>query len=116
MKCNGCSTVIQHCGHCLTYGFNGQNFIINSEVDESIFDLWQSINLPGLSGTVIVTADLIAPGVTMQLIINGDIIIPLTQGETYSVSVSPLQSVQISTEGAVGVNEVTASVEAVRIV
>lgn len=116
MKCNGCSTVIGNIGHCLTYGFTGENFSINSYEVVTAVELWEGINLPGLSGTVLVTAGLIAPGVTMKLIINGDEIATLNQGQTFSVSISPLQSVQISTEGAEGVNEVTASVEAVRIV
>ncbi|PKM52568.1 MAG: hypothetical protein CVV02_00075 [Firmicutes bacterium HGW-Firmicutes-7] len=106
-----CCSIVEIRGNCQCYGFESTSFSINSTVASSTTVIWSADGIPGLNiGTVIINAVLIEANVNMNLIINGQTQIALTQGQTYSESVKSLSSVEIETNGAVGLNQVTASI------
>lgn len=92
------------------YGFSSIPYQLNRT---STTTLWEAINLPGLSGTVVIIGNLIAG--TTRIAINGMNTTQLINNGTFSISSNPLNSVVITyTTSVSALSSLTASISAAR--
>lgn len=92
------------------YGFSSVPYQLNKTTTAT---LWEAIDLPGLSGTVVIIGNLIAG--TTRIAINGMNTTPIINGGTFSISSNPLYSVVVTYSTALStLSSFTASISAAR--
>lgn len=73
------------------YGFTSTPFYFNTSKTTTS---WEAINLPGLSGTVVIIGNAVSG--TTRVAINGTHTTQLLNHETYAISSDPLNSIIIT--------------------
>ncbi|GKX30808.1 hypothetical protein SH1V18_32880 [Vallitalea longa] len=86
------STVVGGCKCSVQYGYTEKVITITAA---GTFNIWQAVNLTGISGTVVIQPEAVLPGLT-QVSINGATPEPITD-DIYARSVNPLNDVSVIT-------------------
>lgn len=92
------------------YGFTSVPFQFDQTTTTT---LWQSLNLPGLSGTVLVMGNIIAG--TTRIAINSMNTTKINNNETFAVSINPLNLVVLTyTTANSSLSSINVSISAAR--